>query len=231
LPVGRIVGLRRLVFLAALSPALSGHETITTRLTWSAEISRIFERRCIRCHSAAHGESIPLTTYAEVRPWAVAIREEVLERRMPPWSAVKGFGEFQPDAGLSQEEIQRIAEWVTGGAPEGDVRLLPAMQPPAAEEPKPRGPGIQVGNGSILPGPLILTAIQPLSVRTGATVKVTAQRPDGGIEPVLWLRDYRDGKRTYVYREPLRLPRGTRIRVFPPEAVHFRLFAGSLPAK
>ncbi len=27
-----------------------------------------------------------------VEPWAEAIKEEVLARRMPPWNAVKGFG-------------------------------------------------------------------------------------------------------------------------------------------
>jgi hypothetical protein len=29
---------------------------------------------------------------AGARPWAKAIKEEILERRMPPSQAVKGFG-------------------------------------------------------------------------------------------------------------------------------------------
>ena len=37
------------------------------------------------------------TTYAEARPWAAAIREEVLTRQMPPWSAVAGYGRFAND--------------------------------------------------------------------------------------------------------------------------------------
>lgn len=64
-------------------------------------------------------------TYAEAHPWAVAIKEEVLARRMPPWGAVKGFGEFRDDGGLTQEQIEWIADWVVGGAPEGDPALLP----------------------------------------------------------------------------------------------------------
>ena len=66
-------------------------------------------------------------TYAEARPWAAAIKEEVLERRMPPWGAVKGFGEFKDDQGLTQEQIELIADWVEGGAPEGDPKLLPKV--------------------------------------------------------------------------------------------------------
>jgi len=41
--------------------------------------------------------SFSMLTYAEARPWAVAIKDEVLSRRMPPWGAVKGFGEFRDD--------------------------------------------------------------------------------------------------------------------------------------
>jgi hypothetical protein len=33
---------------------------------------------------------MPLETYADLRPWNRSIREEILERRMPPWPAVVG---------------------------------------------------------------------------------------------------------------------------------------------
>ncbi len=66
-------------------------------------------------------------TYDEARPWAKAIKEEVLERRMPPWEAVKGFGEFRDDRGLTQEEMETISGWVEGGAPEGEPKYLPAL--------------------------------------------------------------------------------------------------------
>ena len=56
-----------------------------------------------------------LLDYEQARPWAKAIRDEVLARRMPPWGAVKGYGEFQGDRSLTQDEMNRIAEWVEGG--------------------------------------------------------------------------------------------------------------------
>ncbi|HLY16655.1 MAG TPA: hypothetical protein VKR61_05500 [Bryobacteraceae bacterium] len=66
-----------------------------------------------------------LLTYAEVRPWAKAIREKVLERSMPPWLADPSYGHFSNDRRLSQKEIETIVAWVDGGAPAGDDRDLP----------------------------------------------------------------------------------------------------------
>src|SRR3954470_19871427 len=106
-----------------LTARLAAHDVITTKLTFSRDIYRVFASRCLTCHGT--GSSIPLTTYEEVRPWAVSIKEQVLSRSMPPWGAVKGFGDLSPDHGLSQEEIMIIAAWVIGGAPQGNPALLP----------------------------------------------------------------------------------------------------------
>ena len=46
---------------------------------------------------------------------------------MPPWGAIKGFGDFRNDPSLTQDEMNRIAEWVEGGAPEGDPQYLPKI--------------------------------------------------------------------------------------------------------
>ena len=46
---------------------------------------------------------------------------------MPPWEAVKGFGEFRDDRGLTQEELETISSWVEGGAPEGEPKYLPSL--------------------------------------------------------------------------------------------------------
>src|SRR5438105_68430 len=106
---------------------LQAHDPISTGLTWSQEISRIVYNRCATCHAKGGNAPMSLLTYADVRPWATAIKEEVLNRRMPPWGAVKGFGDFREDASLSQEEIMRIADWVEGGAPEGNSIYLPPV--------------------------------------------------------------------------------------------------------
>jgi hypothetical protein len=105
--------------------AVLAHDPITTKITWDAEIVRIVNRRCMACHAA--GSSVDLSSYELARPWAKAIRNQVLERRMPPWGAVKGFGDFRNDPSLTPLEIEMITQWVEGGAPEGDPAFLPKL--------------------------------------------------------------------------------------------------------
>src|SRR5687767_3647627 len=112
------------ILLAGLIVPVPAHDFVTTSITWNREISRIFFDRCASCHNEK-GAAFSLMTYAEARPWAVAIKEEVLNRRMPPWGAVKGFGEFRDDKGLTQEQIGLITGWVEGGVPEGNPQDLP----------------------------------------------------------------------------------------------------------
>ena len=78
---------------------------------------------------------MPLTTYELARPWARAIREEILERRMPPWGAVEGFGHFSNDVSLTQREMDIILSWADGGAPSGVLKVeenIPPVFVPAA---------------------------------------------------------------------------------------------------
>jgi hypothetical protein len=65
-----------------------------------------------------------LATYEEARPWAKAIKEELLEKRMPPWHAVRGYGEFRNAPAITQRDIDLIVNWVEGGEPKGDDKDL-----------------------------------------------------------------------------------------------------------
>ena len=118
---------QRLILIIGLSLSAgftaSAHDIITTPITWDREISRIVYERCASCHHEG-GRAFSLMTYAAARPWAVAIKEEVLERRMPPWGAVKGFGDFRNDQGLTPEQLELIISWVGGGVPEGEAKDL-----------------------------------------------------------------------------------------------------------
>ena len=104
------------------------HPRITTTLLWARDIAPILQRRCFTCHSP-NNVAMSFTTYAEARPWAAAIREEVLTRHMPPWSAVAGYGRFQNDPTLTQGEWDLLVAWVDGGAPSGQT-LQEAEVPP-----------------------------------------------------------------------------------------------------
>jgi hypothetical protein len=115
------------ILLALLFPRSgSTHEPITTKVTFNKEIVRIFQRNCLGCHSVGKIKAdIPLTTYEEARPWAKAIKEEVLEKRMMPYQAVKGYGAFQHDYILPQRDLDLIISWVEGGAPRGEDKDYP----------------------------------------------------------------------------------------------------------
>jgi hypothetical protein len=106
-------------FLLALTTAavvylsngtLYSHTPITTTIVFQKEIARIFQKKCFQCHSPGN-LAMSLTTYKDARPWAVAIKEEILERRMPPWSAVSGYGHFANDSSLTTREVSLILAW------------------------------------------------------------------------------------------------------------------------
>ncbi|MFL6216503.1 MAG: c-type cytochrome [Blastocatellia bacterium] len=103
---------------------VSAHEPITTKVRFNKEVIHILQRSCLGCHHPG-GIAMSLATYDEARPWAKAIKEEVLNKRMPPWHAVKGFGEFRNAPPLTQREIDLLVNWVEGGAPKGEDSDLP----------------------------------------------------------------------------------------------------------
>lgn len=221
--------MNRAAALIVLCAGVSGaHDVITTKITWSKEMSRLVYKRCAMCHREG-GTAFSLMTYDEARPWAKAIKEEVLERRMPPWEAVKGFGEFKDDRGLTQEEIETISDWVEGGAPEGNPKHMPEAPKPEkwldAAAPKNSSP-IAVGSGTKLDVSTQVVAVRPTELKKGASVQVIAARPDGSVEPLLWIYQYNSAyQRTYYYKSPVTLPAGTEIQTSPPDAGRVALFA------
>jgi len=197
--------------------AAQAHEPITTKLTWTQEISRIIYKRCASCHHDG-GTAFSLMTYDEARPWAKAIREEVLERRMPPWGAVEGVGAFRDDPSLTPLEIEMLVSWVEGGAPEGDAIYLPPKpvfdsSPKSAEAPKPLV--IVESNVPVtLSEAVTAIAITPRDMPNGSSMEVIAYKPDGSVEHLIWLRNYREEwTRTYWFRDSVRLTAGTRVVV------------------
>jgi hypothetical protein len=196
-----------------------GHDIITTPITFDREISRIVYSRCASCHHPG-GAAFSLMTYKDARPWAEAVKEEVLARRMPPWGAVKGFGDFRNDQALTPEQLEVITSWADGGVPEGEEKDLPP--PPKLDESKPAGPpkGSMMVSGDItLKTAFTLDGLWPRSVPERASFQITALLPDGTVEPLLWFQEYKpQWGHPFLLRSPLDLPKGTVIRGVPHEA-------------
>jgi len=197
--------------------ATEAHEFITTKITWGREISRVFARRCIRCHHKG-GPAFDLGAYEQARPWAEAIKQEVLARRMPPWGAVKGFGDFRDEDGLTEMEIAVISSWVEGGAPRGDLNLLPKQIRVKVElsAPPKIGRTLRASGSLTLERNIKIAAVRPEAVPEGASLRLIAERPNGGIEPLIWLYSYTSRfRRTYYFKAPLSFGAGTKIRMHP----------------
>ena len=195
------------------------HLRITTLVTWDREIAPIVQARCVSCHGAGVQHTMPLTTYAEARPWARAIKHQVITRRMPVWHAARGYGDFSNDPSLSPFEIALIAAWVDGGAPKALAATTgvpaPALTPgeqtsgvPAAA-PLARALSLRCGDQLLQPGQLL--GLKP-QLATGGSVKVVLARPDGRREILGWFRDFDPSVTpTYWLRTAASVPRGSRI--------------------
>ena len=94
-------------------------------VTYSNQIARLVQNRCLECHRDGQIAPFALTDYDEVAGWGEMIAEVVREQRMPPWHASPEYGHFSNENRLSDEEKQLIYTWVDNGCPEGDPADLP----------------------------------------------------------------------------------------------------------
>src|SRR5260370_18975666 len=95
--------------------------------TFSKDVAPILYDRCLECHRQGEAAPMAFTSYAEVRPWAKAIKQAVLTHKMPPWLADPHFGAFRNDRRLPENEVQMLVAWADSGAPEGDPMQTPQM--------------------------------------------------------------------------------------------------------
>ena len=220
------------VALAAAS-GLRAHERITTTVTWDREISAIVKARCVTCHREGGRAPMSLATWAEARPWARAIRHEVMTRRMPIWHAARGYGDFANDPSLSPFEIALVSAWVDGGAPRSFVpKGSPATRLPGPPETPitvdattevhrsgVREVAIPCGESPAPAGRLV--GFRPL-LREHASVRIRARLATGLEESLGWITNF-DPKfpETYWLRSPLDLPAGSRIHVASTAAAPF----------
>jgi len=182
----------------------SSHEPITTKVMFNKEVIRIFHRNCLSCHSPGKIKAdISLTTYDEARPWAKAIKEEVLEKRMMPYQAVKGYGRFHRDYILPQRDLELIVSWVEGGAPRGDEKDYPKDE---IEE------LIKGDNWSIGHPDLILQPEHEIKIDAGSQDITRCFLLPTGLNVDRWVNavEFRPGNGAVVYSASIFIERGRR---------------------
>jgi hypothetical protein len=157
-------------------------------VTFTKDVAGILQRRCQQCHRPGEIGPMALLTYAEARPWAKAIRQAVLTRKMPPWFADPKYGHFKNDTSLSQSEIDTLVSWADKGAPEGDARDLP--------KPRQFADGWNIGKPD-----LVVELPNPYQVPARGTIDITYVAIPSGFTEDRWIQaaEVRPGNRALVH--------------------------------
>src|SRR5438309_667556 len=90
--------------------------------TFTKDVAPILYKSCAECHCPTMFAPMSLMTYDEARPYARAIKQNVVARHMLPWVADPAYGTIKNDPRLTETEIATIVSWVDAGAPKGDEK-------------------------------------------------------------------------------------------------------------
>ncbi len=110
----------------AQGPETSKGTTGVEATTFTKDVAPILYKNCVGCHRPGEIAPMSLLTYADARPWAKAIRDEVGEGNMPPWHADPQYLKLRDERRLTDAEKSTLVRWATTGAVEGDPKALPA---------------------------------------------------------------------------------------------------------
>lgn len=210
-----------LVFSCAYLGAIASAHGTGAAITWNREISRIVYDKCASCHRPG-GTAFSLMTFLDAQPRGTAIKAAVLARQMPPWGAVKGFGQFRNDQSLSQEQIELITKWVDGGSRRGNnPGMLPAAPAFTGTVPVTASTdSLRVSGRFTVPHALVLDGLLPEHISTDQSMQIIAVVPGGRTQPLVWLHGY-DTRypHPFLFRRAVHLPAGTVIQGVPPDVI------------
>jgi peroxiredoxin len=144
-------------------------------VTYSNQIARLLQQRCVECHREGEIAPFPLTDYAEVVGWAETMQEVVHQGRMPPWFANPDYGKFANDARLTDDEKRLLDDWIAAGCPEGDRSQLP--------QPRQFTVGWQIPQ----PDQVVYIADEPVTVQAEGTVAYQYYSVDPGFSEDKWI--------------------------------------------
>lgn len=106
----------------AASGSDAADDNVSAPVTFNKDVLPILQKNCQTCHRPGELGPMSLLTYESTRPWARAMKEAVLTKKMPPWFADAQYGHFRNAPKLTEADRHTIATWVDNGAPEGDAK-------------------------------------------------------------------------------------------------------------
>jgi mono/diheme cytochrome c family protein len=156
--------------------------------TFARDVAPILYKNCVSCHRPGEMGPMSLISYNDARPWAKSIRDRVASRSMPPWFADPHYGTFVNDPSLSQKDVDTIAAWVEGGAPQGAPKDLPAL--PAMVE------GWQIGTPDV-----VVEMPEEFQVPATGTINYRTYNVKTSFKEDMWVvaAEVRPGDRAHVH--------------------------------
>ena len=101
--------------------------TNNTNYTFTKDIAPIIFENCSPCHRDGGAAPFSLTTYKQVNRKRNTILEVTQSGFMPPWPADRNYTHFIGERYLTSEQKEILKNWIKGGAPEGDLTILPPL--------------------------------------------------------------------------------------------------------
>lgn len=92
---------------------------------YAEHVAPILNRSCVSCHRPGEVAPFSLIGYENAKKWATMVAYTTERRKMPPWKATPGFGDFLDANILSDPELQILSRWAKAGAPRGDAKREP----------------------------------------------------------------------------------------------------------
>jgi len=172
---------------AVASAPVRADDPVSTNVSFNREIIRIIQRKCEACH-APGGLAFSISDYRDARAWSRAIREELVEHRMPPAIVARGYGDHESDPSLNAREMATFLTWLDGGMPRGDE----ADRPPKTDI------GDPVGDHR--PGTSVRLALPAQDVPAGEDLVIRRVTVDAGVaagRPIARV-EFRPGNRRVV---------------------------------
>jgi len=115
----------RLILLSSLLTA-TVFGAAPARPTFYKDVLPILQNRCQGCHRSGEAAPMAFLTYEGTRPYAAAIRQAVVSKKMPPWGSDGLHGKFKNDPTLSDDERNTLMAWAETKAPAGNPKQAPA---------------------------------------------------------------------------------------------------------
>lgn len=169
------------VTLLAGTPAAS-------EVTFHRDVLPVLQKNCQGCHRAGEAAPMSFGSYQETRPWAKAIKESVLGRRMPPWYADPHVGKFLNARVLTAADRETLVRWADTGAVAGDEKEAP--------------PRVQWAEGWSIGQPdIVIEMPEAYAVPASGTVEYTYFIVPTGFQEDTWVQaaEARPGQRPVVH--------------------------------